>query len=469
MAPKSIVSPPEYAGSFKELFAVSLPLIISAGSHSLMNVADRVMLAGYSPTDINAGTTLDVIAAVTPAGMLLWTVACVPIGTILYANTFIAQFDGAGKKRQLVASFWQAVWLSIISGLLLILLLPMSGMLFTFAGHSETVVVQEVAYFNTLCGGSVLLLLSTALSCFFSGRQKTNVVMYVNIISVVINVVLDYALIYGHWGLPSLGITGAAVATLLALVCDVGMFSYLIWRESKRGEYPLASAWKLDRGLLIKYLRFGVPSGLHFFVDNSGFLVFLLIVGSLNRDAMAATNLAFSVNSLIFVPLLGFGTAVQTLVGHHIGAGLPAAASRTTWNAVRMSIVWTGTAAVLLVFFPEFSLLPFLTFANDASSIGTVLPVAAGLLKFVAVYSVFDALAVVFASALRGAGDTIFPMFITMFSSWFIMTLPAWLIVRSDTATIQQLWFTCTAHILLMGTAMLLRFLAGKWKLIQIT
>lgn len=468
-APERISPTPEHAGSFRELFAVSLPLIISAGSHSLMNVADRVMLAGYSPKDTSTGTALDVIAAVTPAGMLMWTVACIPLGTILYANTFIAQFDGAGKTRQLAASFWHAVWLALIGGLLLTLLLPFSGMLFTFAGHSETVVLQEVAYFNTLCGGSVLLLVSTALSCFFSGRQKTRVVMYVNIISVVINVVLDYALIYGHWGFPEWGITGAAIATLIARACDVVMFGILIWQAAQRGDYPLASTWRIDRDLLKKYLRFGVPSGLHFFVDNSGFLVFLLIVGSLNRDAMAATNLAFSVNSLIFVPLLGFGTAVQTLVGHHIGAGLPAAASRTTWNAIRMSIVWTGAAAVLLVCFPALSLLPFLAFANEGSNVEAILPVAAELLKFVAIYSIFDALAVVFASALRGAGDTMFPMLITMVSSWLVMTVPAWLIVQSKTATIQHLWFTCTAHILVMGIAMLFRFLSGRWKLIQVT
>lgn len=463
---------PEYAGSFKELFAVSLPLIISAGSHSLMNVADRVMLAGYSPADASSGTALDVIAAVTPAGMLLWTVAYIPLGTILYANTFIAQFDGAGNPRKLVESFWHAVWLSIVSGLLLVLLLPLSGALFRFAGHSESVVGQEVAYFNTLCGGSVLLLLSTALSCFFSGRQKTNIVMYVTVISLLVNVVFDYLLIYGCWGIPPLGITGAAIATLLARTCDVGLFGFLIWKESRRGEYPLVSAWRLDWELLTKYLKYGVPSGLHYFVDNSGFLFFLLIVGSLNRDALAATSLAFSVNGMIFIPLLGFGTAVQTLVGHHLGAGLPAAASRTTWNAIRMSIVWTGTAAVLLVFFPTFSLLPFLAFAGDApadtGSVEAVLPLAAGLLKFVAIYSIFDAMAVVFASALRGAGDTIFPMIVTMFSSWLVMTMPAWLLVQSETVTIQHLWMTCTAHILLMGTAMLFRFRSGKWKLIQI-
>lgn len=456
-------------GSFRELFAISLPLIISAGSHSVMSVADRVMLAGYSPADTGASTTLDIIAAVTPASMLHWTVACIPLGTIFYANTFIAQFDGAQKPGELCIAFWHAVMLSVVSGILLILFVPFSSALFSRVGHAPPVVVQETAYFNTLCLGSILILLSNALSCFFSGRRRTTVVMCVNVLSVVFNVIGDYGLIFGHWGLPELGITGAAVATLLARAFDVGIYFVLIWKESRRLNLPVFASWKPEREMLRRYLRYGLPSGFHFFIDNSGFLAFLLIVGSLSRDAMAATNLAFSVNSLIFVPLLGFGTAVQTIVGHHIGAGLLPAAIRTTWNAVRMGMVWTGAAAVFLVFFPELSLRPFMVFASGQHSLQSILPTTAQLLRFVAVYSVFDAMAVVFASALRGAGDTLFPMFLTMISSWLVMVLPSWLIVQSMSASVHLLWLTCTAHIVLMGVAMLVRFLTGRWKQIHLT
>ena len=349
-------------GSFRELLAVSLPLIIGAGSHSVMTNADRIMLAGYSPTVPTAAGALDIIAAVTPASMLHWTIMCVPLGTILYANTFISQYDGANKPQKLTASFWQAVWLAIASGLLLTLFVPFSHAIFSFAKHSETVVAQETAYFNTLCSGSVLFLLSNALGCFFSGRQKTHVVMGVNLSSVVINIVLDYGLIFGHWGLPELGIRGAAVATLIARTCDILMYIVLLKIGATKGNYPFKETWKPNRVMLVRYLRYGLPAGLHSFVDTSGFMAFLFIVGSINRDAMAATNLAFSVNSLIFIPLLGFGTAVQTLVGHHIGAGLQAAAAKTTWNAIRMGIFWTGASAILLVFFPEVSLSPYLFF-----------------------------------------------------------------------------------------------------------
>lgn len=464
------------AGSFRELLVVSLPLIISAGSHSLMGIADCMMLAGYAPDTASGltATTLDVIAAVTPAGMMYWSIACIPMGTILYANTFISQFDGAGRSRALAVAFWQGVWLAVVSGLLLLLFIPLSADMFRLAGHTAAVVGQETAYFDMLCLGSIFHLAANALSCYFSGRQKTAVVMCVTLISVTINVVCDYGLIFGHWGLPQLGITGAAAATVFARFCEVLMYAVLIVRDC-RGRYPLGGTWRPDGAMLKKFLRYGLPSGLHHFLDTSSFLFFLLIVGSLNRDAMAATNLAFRVNSIIFIPLLGFGTAVQTLVGHHIGAGLQAAASRTTWNAILMGVVWTGGAAILLVFFPDASLQPFLAFedvsvsGDEAQSIRSVLPAASRLLTFVAVYSIFDAMAVVFASALRGAGDTLFPMVITLFSSWVVMTIPAWLIAQMESATVDRLWLTCTGHITLMGTAMALRFLSGRWKKIRLT
>ena len=141
-------------GSFRELFSVALPLMISAGSHSVMSVADRMMLARYVPRASTGAETLDVIAAVTPAGMLHWTVACLPIGIILYANTFIAQYDGAQKPKEMISSFWQAVWLAVFTGLLLLIPMSFSGALFRAVGHNDIVVAQETAYFNTLCGGS---------------------------------------------------------------------------------------------------------------------------------------------------------------------------------------------------------------------------------------------------------------------------------------------------------------------------
>ena len=102
-------------GSMQELFRVAVPLMISSGSQSLMNAVDRMMLAGCSE---------QALAAVTPASMLHWTVVCIPLGTVLYANTFISQYSGAGRPDRMLASLWQAIWLAATAGILLLFCLP---------------------------------------------------------------------------------------------------------------------------------------------------------------------------------------------------------------------------------------------------------------------------------------------------------------------------------------------------------
>ncbi|MFM7837418.1 MAG: MATE family efflux transporter, partial [Planctomycetaceae bacterium] len=97
--------------SLRELVTVALPLMLSSGTQSLMNATDRVMLAGCSE---------DALAAVTPASMLYWSVVCVPMGVVLYANTFISQYDGAGRQDRMLSAFWQSCWLAIATGLLLL-------------------------------------------------------------------------------------------------------------------------------------------------------------------------------------------------------------------------------------------------------------------------------------------------------------------------------------------------------------
>lgn len=449
-------------GSFRELLQVAIPLMLSAGTLSVMNVADRAMLTDWS---------LDALAAVTPAGMMHWTIVCIPVGMILYANTFIAQYDGAGQPRKMMSSLWQAIWLGLVCGILLMLCPLVSGPALALTTQPAAVIAEEKIYFDTLCLGCPLMMLTTALSCFYSGRRRTNVILAVNIISVTINFGLDYLLIFGRAGFPAMGIRGAALATVLARGSEVMIYTWLITRRKNRRQFQLFSDWRPDAAMLKKYVRFGFPSGAHYFVDNVGFTAFLFILGSLSRDTLAASNLAFGINALIYIPLLGFGTAVQTLVGHHIGADKRPAASRTTWNAVILATIWTGFTAVMLLVFPELCLQPFLLFARSeqsVESVGAIMPIAVMLLRFVAIYSVFDALAVVFASSLRGAGDTVFPMILTLLSSWFLMALPSWVLVHQAGTQIHHLWWTATVHVTVMGGLMMARFMTGRWKSIQL-
>ena len=447
-------------GSMRELLHAAIPLMVCSGSQAMMNAADRAVLAGWSA---------EALAAVSPASMLYWTCVCIPLGVVLYANTLIAQYEGANRPDGMMAAMWQAIWLSLFAGCLLPLLMPLTETLLLASGQLPRVAELQSEYFNTLCGGSSLILLSTACSSYFSGRRRTLIVMLVGILAVILNLLLDWVLVFGVGRLEAQGIAGAAIATLLARVFEIVVYSALIFREASRQQVALFGQWKPQWRYLRTYLRFGVPSGLHFFVDYSGFAAFLLMIGSIGESELGATNLAFSVNGLVFVPLLGFGTAIQTVVGHHVGACRMDAARGTTRCAVIMGLLWTGLAGLLLVCFPGAALRPFFLFADVTEEMLQLSADAGLLLRFVAVYSVFDALAVVFASSLRGAGDTLFPMLLTMASSWLVMVLPAWLMLVWMSPSLQQMWLSPTAGITVAGLLMWLRYRSGEWMKIRLT
>ena len=454
------VDSPSPGASLRELVHVALPLMLSSGTQSLMNAADRIMLAGCSEA---------ALAAVTPASMLYWSVVCVPMGVVLYANTFISQYEGAGRTDRMLSAFWQCLWLAIATGLLLLLLMPLTRPFLKLAGHTPAVAEFEAQYFNTLCAGSPVALAAVAGSCWFSGQRRTRVVMVVSMLAVVWNFGVDYLLVYGVGPFPELGIRGAALATVSARCAELACYIVLLQRDARRRQLPLWHQCRLDRDLLWRYFRFGLPNGLHFFVDNSGFAAFLLLVGRLSNTALAATNIAFSINGLIFVPLLGFGTAIQTLVGHHMGAGHVGLARRTTWQAAALGVFWTGGTGMLLILFPSAALYPFFVFSSDGGAdIGPLAAQAEILLRFVAVYSVFDALAVVFSSALRGAGDTLFPMLLTLACSWLVMVLPAWLVSEYYDRELKWLWLASSCNIIMAGLLMLIRFQVGRWQSIRV-
>jgi len=445
-------------GSLRELVQVALPLVISSGSITLMYAVDRVFLTWWNP---------DALAAAMPASMVHWTLLAVPIGLALYTNTFVAQYDGAGRPDRMTAALWQAIYLALGGGVVLALLTPLASLIFQLADHTESVRRLETDYFQVLCYGSMPFLLSAALSGFFTGRGKTSVVMCVSLVAAVLNIGLDYVLIFGAGPFPEWGITGAAVATVSAQATTMVLYTVVLLRPEIRRRFGLFAHWRFDPKLFRRFVRFGLPNGTMFLADVAGFTVFILLVGSLGSEKLAATNLAFNINSMAFVPMLGMGTAVMTLVGRRIGEGRPELAVRTTWTAFGLASVYMLGCSVLFVFTPDLILLPYAAKA-DPVQFALVREHVVVLLRFVAVYVFFDAMIIIFSSAVRGAGDTRFPLVLTFIAAWFVMVLPTWLAIEFGRLTLHVGWSACTGFIIVMGLGFLARFVGGKWKSMRV-
>jgi multidrug resistance protein, MATE family len=442
------------AGSFRELLSVAMPMVLSSGSLSLMHVLDRIFLTRYSE---------EALAAATPAGMLHWTLMSFSLGTLTYVNTFVAQYEGARRPDRVSAAVWQGLWLALISGGIFLAFIPAAPFIFRLGGHAPNVQKMEIEYFSVFCTAAVPMAVSTVMSTFYSGRGRTLIVMLVNFASVGINALLAYLLIFGYHGFPELGIRGAALASVAASVFSAAAFLLLTLRQGERATYRLWSHWRFDPELFGRLMRYGLPSGVHWAFDIAGFTLFIFFVGQIGTTELAATNLAFNLNSLVFIPMMGFGTAVMTLVGMRIGEQRPRLAIRTTRLAAALSGAWTLGFALVYLIFPG-SILVFYRSEDNAAHFAAVAETVVGLLRFVALYSFFDSMAIVFGSAVRGAGDTRFPLVLSALSGWVLMVVPTYVVCKYYPAhSLTLSWAACSLNVIVVGIGLFLRFQTGLW------
>ncbi len=458
--PLKSVSPP---GSLGELLRVALPLVISSGSNTLLYVVDRIFLTWYSDKAHPA------IAAALPAGMLHWTLLSLGFGTVSYVNAFVAQFDGAGEPRRVGAILWQGIYLSLIAAGVVMAFVPFAPAFFEWFGHDPEVRRLETVYFNVLCLGSGPLLLSTTLACFFSGRGQTLPIMWVNIAVTIVHIVLDYVLIFGFAGSPAFGMAGAAAATAISYAVGAVLYVLLLVFGRGNGRYALWAGRRFDRELFTRLLRFGIPNGVQMFIDVVAFTIFIQIVAGMGTTEMlAANNLTFNLNALVFIPLNGLGTAVMTLTGQRIGARQPELAVRTVYKALALALVYVSGFCVVYLFAPNLILSPYAYRADPETFAGIQLYIV-GLLRFVALYSFFDAMAVLFSAAIRGAGDTRFALRFSCTTSILVMVLPTYLAAHYWNAGLDAAWISVSAAIIVLGIGFWIRFHQGRWKHMRLT
>lgn len=440
---------------YQAVLRISLPLLISMGAHTVMLFTDRVFLGKYS---------LDAIAAVTPAGLLALLGMCFFTGVVDYTNTFIAQYSGAGALRRVGRALWQALYFAGLAGLLLAVLSFTGGPIFRLAGHAPHVAALEATCFQILMQGAGFALLHDALACFYSGRGLTRVIMVINVIGVGLNIPLNYVLIFGWGPLPEMGIAGSALATVTSHAVMLILFILMVFSRRNNARFGLVRAYGFDRDLFRRLLAYGSPAGLQFFVDIFAFTFFLLIVGRLGRDALAATNMALAINTLAFMPMLGFSIATSTLVGQAIGRGAPEDGVTATRSALHLTMAYMWLAALVFILFPEALCNIFRPAGEDGGQFAAIRDQGVVLLRFVALYSLLDTMNVVYAATLKGAGDTRFVGWSITILSLGILVVPTYLGVVWFHGGLYLAWSFATAYVCVVALLFRWRYRQGRWK-----
>lgn len=445
-------------GGYREVLIMSVPLILSTGSITIQHFVDRMFLSWYSK---------EAIAAAMPAGILNYAAMSLFIGTATYVNTFVAQYYGAKRHNRIGPAVWQGLYFSLLAALAILPLYPLAPHLFALAGHAPAVQVLETEYFQILIFSGFAVTASSALAGFFSGRGDTKTVMWVTFASTFTNIVLDYAFIFGNWGFEEMGMKGAALATVISQYVRLGIYLLLIFKEKYQNPYWTVKGWKPEKELFTRLIRFGLPNGLHFFLEMTGYSILILIMGRYGTIALAATNITFNINHLAFMPMIGMGMALTILVGKRLGQNDPTLAEKTTWTTVHLASIYIGVIALAYAFTPNIFIYPYAA-KSDPLEFSEISKLTVHFLKFVALYSIFDAMNFIFADAIKGAGDTRFVMRTSVILSWTIMVIPSYLVAQVFHLNIYIVWACATAYICMLGIVFLLRFRTGKWKTMRV-
>ncbi|MHB0999850.1 MAG: MATE family efflux transporter [Armatimonadota bacterium] len=442
---------------YKEVLAIAGPLVLSTSSVTIQQFIDRVYLSWYSDK---------AFAASLPAGMFSFMILCFFIGTASYVNTFVAQFKGAGQSSKVASAVWQSIYFSLIAGIMVLAFIPLADDIFKIADHPRELQVLEVQYFKVMIYGGFFAIFQSAVSGFFTGLGKVWTVLYVNIGASLINIVLDYVMIFGKWGCPEMGIQGAAIATVIASIFSAVVLFILFLNREHRIVFNTLSEWRFNRALFVRMMRFGTPSGLHFMMDLISFSLFVMLVGRLGTVELGATNLAFQVNTIAFLPMIGFSIATSILVGQRLGENKPLLATRATWSAFHMTLIYMVTIAVLYVIVPNWFIMPFAVNA-DPVTFKSINQMAVIILRFVALYSLFDTFNLIFASALKGAGDTVYVMFLSLGLGMGLMVVPTWLVCTYG-GGIYGAWTALTAYVIIVAFSFFFRFKKGNWRSLRV-
>ena len=218
----------------------------------------------------------------------------------------------------------------------------------------------------------------------------------------------------------------------------------------------------------MKLIKFGSPAGIQFTLDIGAFTLFILLVGRIGDMELAVSNIALSINMLAFLPMIGISIATTTLVGQYIGKGDISAAEKSTYSSLKIAFLYMASMGLLFVLFPEQLLSIFRSGKEEIENFAVIITYGRKILILIAIYSIFDAMNIIFSGALKGAGDTRFTMWAAIVVAWIFFVPPVYMIIEIFKKGVLLAWVWATFYIILIGIVFCWRFRKGKWKEIDL-
>jgi MATE family multidrug resistance protein len=468
-----------------EVLRLSWPASLSMLNNTIMQFVDGLMVSRVGAPSL---------AAQLVGGIMAFVPTSFALGMMTVVNTYVSQNYGAGRRERCGQYAWAglavaAAYALLVAPLCVAFASPLMGLIAQAVGaarhaaglpaeagqHAARVAALQTLYFRYMILGMPLFLFGRVVEQFFFGIHRTGVVLAASFTANLANAGINYVLIFGKLGLPAMGLEGAAIGTIagsaLLLAILLGVFL--------RGDMHRRFATRRPRDATAAQCRgivtIGWPAGVQFANDVLSWGVFTsVLVGMFGTAHLAANTAAVRYISISFMPAVGIGIATTALVGRYIGRGRPDLARRRAHAAVIAAMAYMGLCGLAFVLFRREMMELFVTttpLAGEAARISPerIVSIGEGLLVCAAVFQLFDALGIVFVGALRGAGDTRWPMIATFVLSWlFIVGGGFAATVYVPELTSLGPWIAASAFIIVLGVLMARRFNSGAWQRIDL-
>jgi multidrug resistance protein, MATE family len=422
---------------------LALPLIVAEVGWMSMGIVDTIMVGRLPNSAIAIGAT--------GLGQSLYhSVAIFGAGLLLGLDTFVAQAYGREDLNDARHSLVNGLFLALVLSPVLMLAVSFWPALMQHFGISPELVEPMRPFLRALNWGTLPLLAYFALRRYLQAMNVVLPIMFALISSNLINLVGDWALIYGHLGFPAMGIPGSGWATCFARIYMASVLIItLVWVESRRSVQKWTGRIRVDFHRIAALLKLGAPAAGQIVMEIGAFSAATAVIAKLGPVPLSGHEIALNMAALSFMVPLGISSAAAVRVGQQLGRKDPAGARRAGWSAIVLGGAFMTCSGLVFVSIPTWIAR---LFSPDPSVVRT----GARLLLVAAAFQLFDGLQTVATGALRGSGDTRTPMLANLIAYWLIGLPLGYVLCFNLGWGAVGVWIGLCVGLILIGSALLL-------------
>ncbi|NYF31304.1 MULTISPECIES: MATE family efflux transporter [Sphingopyxis] len=440
-----------FRAEFRATLALAWPLVLTNLTMSLIGATDVLMVGWLGPTEL---------AAASLGFNLSMLLAIFGMGLVAGASPLMASEIGrrAHSVRDIRRTFRQTLWLVALLSVPMLLILWNTGAILLLLGQNATLSALAQEYVRIYMWSIPLFLATLAFRNFLAALERPMWSLVVGVVGVLGNIVFNYALIFGKFGMPALGIVGAGVGSVLTNMVMLALMIAVVYRERRFRRYHLLGRWwRSDWPRFAEMTRIGTPIAISHAFEAGVFSAAVMLMGWISTAAVAAHAVALQLASLTFMVPMGLAQAATVRVGIGYGRGDAAHVRRAGWTSFIMGTGFMAAMALIMLAIPGTLAGLFIDRANPANA--EVAELAVSFLIIAALFQVADGAQVVAQGMLRGLHDTFVPMLFALFGYWVIgIGVGAWLAFERDWGGV-GIWTGLATGLSIVAVLMLSRWM----------